>query len=174
MDFKSIMNPQRWLIGGGVVQLLFSTWLIMAPGDFAESAWSDLTARELEIATAYEMFWGWFGVPWGLWALMVGFMTSGQTQARITALTGAMLLVHSVGFFMMAESQGYGTALCEPCTMATTATASCGSSQRKTTGVIMVARPKPAGTVNAAAKNVASRLNTIRPPSMAFALQTTT
>ena len=109
MDFKSIMNPQRWLIGGGVVQLLFSTWLIMAPGDFAESAWSDLTARELEIATAYEMFWGWFGVPWGLWALMVGFMTSGQTQARITALTGAMLLVHSVGFFMMAESQGYGT-----------------------------------------------------------------
>lgn len=109
MDFKSIMNPQRWLIGGGVVQLLFSTWLIMAPGDFAESAWSDLTARELEIATAYEMFWGWFGVPWGLWALMVGFMTSGQTQARITALTGAMLLIHSVGFFMMAESQGYGT-----------------------------------------------------------------
>ena len=109
MDFKSIMNPQRWLIGGGVVQLLFSTWLIMAPGDFAESAWSDLTARELEIATAYEMFWGWFGVPWGLWALMVGFMTSGQTQARITALTGAMLLMHSVGFFMMAESQGYGT-----------------------------------------------------------------
>jgi len=103
------MNPQRWLIGGGVVQLLFSTWLIMAPGDFAESAWSDLTARELEIATAYEMFWGWFGVPWGLWALMVGFMTSGQTQARITALTGAMLLIHSVGFFMMAESQGYGT-----------------------------------------------------------------
>lgn len=109
MDFKSIMNPQKWLIGGGVVQLLFSTWLIMAPGDFAESAWSDLTARELEIATAYEMFWGWFGVPWGLWALMVGFMTSGQTQARITALTGAMLLIHSVGFFMMAESQGYGT-----------------------------------------------------------------
>ena len=109
MDFKSIMNPQRWLIGGGVVQLLFSTWLIMAPGDFAESAWSELTARELEIATAYEMFWGWFGVPWGLWALMVGFMTSGQTQARITALTGAMLLIHSVGFFMMAESQGYGT-----------------------------------------------------------------
>lgn len=109
MDFKSIMNPQRWLIGGGVVQLLFSTWLIMAPGDFAESAWSDLTARELEIATAYEMFWGWFGVPWGFWALMVGFMTSGQTQARITALTGAMLLIHSVGFFMMAESQGYGT-----------------------------------------------------------------
>ena len=103
------MNPQRWLIGGGVVQLLFSTWLIMAPGDFAESAWSELTARELEIATAYEMFWGWFGVPWGLWALMVGFMTSGQTQARITALTGAMLLIHSVGFFMMAESQGYGT-----------------------------------------------------------------
>lgn len=109
MDFKSIMNPQRWLIGGGVVQLMFSIWLIMAPGDFAESAWSDLTARELEIATAYEMFWGWFGVPWGLWALMVGFMTSGQTQARITALTGAMLLIHSVGFFMMAESQGYGT-----------------------------------------------------------------
>ena len=109
MDFKSIMNPQRWLIGGGVVHLLFSTWLLMAPGDFAESAWSDLTARELEIATAYEMFWGWFGVPWGLWALMVGFMTSGQTQARITALTGAMLLIHSVGFFMMAESQGYGT-----------------------------------------------------------------
>ena len=109
MDFKSIMNPQKWLIGGGVVQLLFSTWLIMAPGDFAESAWSDLTTRELEIATAYEMFWGWFGVPWGLWALMVGFMTSGQTQARITALTGAMLLIHSVGFFMMAESQGYGT-----------------------------------------------------------------
>ena len=109
MDFKSIMNPQRWLIGGGVVQLLFSTWLIMAPGDFAESSLSDLTARELEIATAYEMFWGWFGVPWGLWALMVGFMTSGQTQARITALTGAMLLIHSVGFFMMAESQGYGT-----------------------------------------------------------------
>lgn len=109
MDFKSIMNPQRWLIGGGIVQLMFSIWLIMAPGDFAESAWSDLTARELEIATAYEMFWGWFGVPWGLWALMVGFMTSGQTQARITALTGAMLLIHSVGFFMMAESQGYGT-----------------------------------------------------------------
>ena len=109
MDFKSIMNPQRWLIGGGVVQLLFSTWLIMAPGDFAESAWSDLTARELESATAYEMFWGWFGVPWGLWALMVGFLTSGQTQARITALTGTMLLIHSVGFFMMAESQGYGT-----------------------------------------------------------------
>lgn len=109
MDFKSIMNPQRWLIGGGIVQLIFSIWLIMAPGDFAESAWSDLTARELEIATAYEMFWGWFGVPWGLWALMVGFMTSGQTQARITALTGAMLLIHSVGFFMMAESQGYGT-----------------------------------------------------------------
>lgn len=109
MDFKSIMNPQGWLIGGGIVQLMFSIWLIMAPGDFAESAWSDLTARELEIATAYEMFWGWFGVPWGLWALMVGFMTSGQTQARITALTGAMLLIHSVGFFMMAESQGYGT-----------------------------------------------------------------
>ena len=54
MDFKSIMNPQKWLIGGGIVQLLFSTWLIMAPGDFAETAWSDLTTRELEIATAYE------------------------------------------------------------------------------------------------------------------------
>ena len=41
-------------------------------------------------------------------------------------------------------------------------------------GVIIVAKPKPAGTVNAAAKKVAKRLNTIRLASMHCAHEATT
>ena len=44
-------------------------------------------------------------------------------------------------------------ALCEPCTIATTATASCGLINIRTTGVSIVDNPKPAGTVRAAATN---------------------
>ena len=44
--------------------------------------------------------------------------------------------------------------------MATTAMASCGGNQNNTTGVSIVARPNPAGTVSAAASKVITMLTT--------------
>ncbi len=109
MELKERMNPKLWLIIGGVVQLGFAIWLMVDASSFAESGWGTMTERELEIATAYELFWGWFSVPWGLWALMVAFLASGQAQARIAGLTGAMLVVHGGVFFFLADGSGYGT-----------------------------------------------------------------
>ena len=76
MELKERMNPKTWLIVGGVVQLGFAIWLMLDASSFAESGWGTMTERELEIATAYELFWGWFSVPWAVWALMVAFLVS--------------------------------------------------------------------------------------------------
>ena len=70
-NVKPYLKPKEWLIIGGVVQLGFAIWLMMDAEGFAEKAWTDLTASELEIATSYELFWGWFSVPWGIWAIMI-------------------------------------------------------------------------------------------------------
>ena len=108
-NVKPYLKPKEWLIIGGVVQLGFAIWLMMDAEGFAEKAWTDLTASELEIATSYELFWGWFSVPWGIWAIMIATMVTGRQQARVAALTGLMLFLHGVVFFMLATGEGYST-----------------------------------------------------------------
>ena len=108
-NVKPYLKPKEWLIIGGGVQLGFAIWLMMDAEGFAEKAWTDLTASELEIATSYELFWGWFSVPWGIWAIMIATMVTGRQQARVAALTGLMLFLHGVVFFMLATGEGYST-----------------------------------------------------------------
>ena len=105
---KPYLKPKEWLIIGGVVQLGFAIWLMMDAEGVAEKAWTDLTASELEIATSYELFWGWFSVPWGIWAIMIATMVTGRQQARVPAHR-AHALPHGVVFFMPATGEGYST-----------------------------------------------------------------
>ena len=78
MELKERMDPKTWLIVGGVVQLGFAIWLMLDASSFAESGWGTMTERELEIATTYELFWGWFSVPWAVWAFKQ-YQTTGKT-----------------------------------------------------------------------------------------------
>ena len=65
MDAKTILNPKGWLIGVGIVNILFSIMNYMMGGDVAttalEAEYGALSDRELAVATGYEEGWGIFG-----------------------------------------------------------------------------------------------------------------
>ena len=62
MDAKTILNPKGWLIGVGIVNILFSIMNYMMGGDVAttalEAEYGALSDRELAVATGYEEGWG--------------------------------------------------------------------------------------------------------------------
>ena len=70
MDAKTILNPKGWLIGVGIVNILFSIMNYMMGGDVAttalETEYGALSDRELAVATGYEEGWGIFGIPYGV------------------------------------------------------------------------------------------------------------
>jgi len=73
MDAKTILNPKGWLIGVGIVNILFSAMNYLMGGDVAttalEAEYGALSDRELSIATGYDEGWGLFGLPYGVLAI---------------------------------------------------------------------------------------------------------
>ena len=84
MDAKTILNPKGWLIGVGIVNILFSIMNYMMGGDVSttKAEYGTLSDRELAVATGYEEGWGLVGVPYGVLAIASGVLLSGLTGPR--------------------------------------------------------------------------------------------
>ena len=96
MDAKTILNPKGWLIGVGIVNILFSIMNYMMGGDVAttalEAEYGALSDRELAVATGYEEGWGIFGIPYGVLAIASGVLLSGSDRAKM-ALTAGLTFI---------------------------------------------------------------------------------
>ncbi len=96
MDAKTILNPKGWLIGVGIVNILFSIMNYMMGGDVAttalEAEYGTLSDRELAVATGYEEGWGIFGIPYGVLAIASGLLLTGSDRAKM-ALTAGLTFI---------------------------------------------------------------------------------
>ena len=97
MDMMKLMNPKYWLLGLGVVNILFSFYNLVEASEVAKTALQDhygtLSDRELQIATGYEEGWGIFGIPYGIFAIGSALMLDEQGVAKVALLSGLTLVI---------------------------------------------------------------------------------
>ena len=110
MDTKTILNPKGWLIGVGIVSILFSLSNYMMGGDVAttafEAEYGTLSDRELSMATGYEEGWGLFGIPYGILAIASGLLLSGSDRAKMEKAIASGLLLSGSDRAKMALTAG--------------------------------------------------------------------
>ena len=111
MDAKNILNPKGWLIGVGIVNILFSIMNYAMAGDTAtaalETEYGALSAQELAIATGYEEGWGIFGIPYGILAIASGLLLSGSDRAKMALTAGLTFIVTFLVLLTVSNSNGY-------------------------------------------------------------------
>ena len=111
MDAKTILNPKGWLIGVGIVNILFSISNYMMGGDVAttalEAEYGALSDRELSMATGYEEGWGLFGIPYGILAIASGLLLSGSDRAKMALTAGLAFMATFLALFTVSNGNGY-------------------------------------------------------------------
>jgi len=111
MDAKTILNPKGWLIGVGIVNILFSAMNFLMGGDVAttalEAEYGALSERELSIATGYEEGWGLFGIPYGILAIASGLLLSGSDRAKMALTAGLAFIVTFLSLLTISNGNGY-------------------------------------------------------------------
>ena len=111
MDTKTILNPKGWLIGVGIVSILFSLSNYMMGGDVAttafEAEYGTLSDRELSMATGYEEGWGLFGIPYGILAIASGLLLSGSDRAKMALTAGLAFMATFFALFTVSNGNGY-------------------------------------------------------------------
>ena len=111
MDAKTILNPKGWLIGVGIVNILFSIMNYMMGGDVAttalEAEYGALSDRELAVATGYEEGWGIFGIPYGVLAIASGVLLSGSDRAKMALTAGLTFIVTFLALVTISNANGY-------------------------------------------------------------------
>ena len=111
MDAKTILNPKGWLIGVGIVNILFSAMNYLMGGDVAttalEAEYGALSERELSMATGYEEGWGLFGIPYGILAIASGLLLSGSDRAKMALAAGLTFMATFLALFIVSNGNGY-------------------------------------------------------------------